>query len=274
MRLFYFFRPTDYSKDSRKTGYIRIELRAFFEEVVFSTPQQKEVSSFRYLDKVDSFIHTKLRGKYKFDFTYGKDNAHAHWAKSESELIADMREEGFELTDELLYFKQRELCLNLLYRHTGFLDMITGRNDYFYFNDSHNTFYDLRLASFHYHHSLHKDSFKERIWQHNNKIQTSDIHRAEFIMLHIPKNISSQRKFEAYSFTIEANHPLFSHATHRTLNSALDAGFSDRECSAITKHQYERLRKICKYLMFENDPLDISEVIKPQKYIPRVLGAT
>lgn len=58
---------------------------------------------------------------------------------------------------------------------------------------------------------------------------------------------------------------------HISVKEALRLVFSDRQPVEVSRHQYERLRKFSKALMWENDELDISGLKKKQDYSVLIL---
>lgn len=272
MKRYYFYKPSGIRQKAKEKKIISFELCAFYSEIAYSNKAGKEITRFNYIDQVNCIVDTKWKGNYQFKFDHGKDGAQGHWAKSLSELENALAGNGFSPVSEKNYFRLRKLSLNLLYKHTNFLAYWTGRNEYYYNNESYSSFYDFRLASFHYHHQLKADTSQIRTWRFEIGIPSYCVKKSEEIRIFIAKNKRNKKRYESFSFSIEAN-KLNRTSNFTTFKEGIDSVFRKNEASQITQHQFERWRKIAKFLIWENDKLDISALKKTQDYRVTILDA-
>lgn len=272
MKRYYFYSPSKHRQKTKENGVISFELAAFYAERAYSNKAGKEITRFYYIDQVDCVVDTRWKGNYRFEFDHGKDGAQGHWAKSSKELKDALAENGFGPVSEKNYFRLRKLSLNLMYRHTNFLAYWTGKNEYYYCNNTYSGFYDIRLASFHHHHQLKADTLMIRKWRYEIGIPSYCVKKSEEIRIFIANNRGDKKRYESFKFSIEAN-KLNRTANYTTFKEGVDSVYRKNEASKVTRHQYERLRKIAKFLIWENDELDISDLKKTQDYRVTILDA-
>lgn len=272
MERYFFYAPVkkENRKNYREKGFIAFQLCCLFGEKAISSKERREITSFKYIDQVDIMVSTRAAGMYRFKFDHGKDGAHGHWVKKRLELIKSKEESGFQLISEKQYFRIRKLALKLMFRHTNFAAHFTGRNEHYWSNETYHGFYHLRLASLHYHHRMDITDYKHQQWRYEHNITNYQVQLTDKIDLFLARQQPGKDRYESYKFSLEGSRYCKAdcYSTHAL---ALDMVFHRKDPDQITRHQYERLRKIAKHLIWECSELDISAIKKKQTYFVRIL---
>ena len=271
MNRFYFFSADKYRKDHRAIGVLNFKLTALYEEKVFSSKRGKEESNFSYFDTVNTFVSTQTTGLYRFKVATGKDLATGLSVKSKKELLNYMADTGYQLISEKNYLRLRKLAIKMLFRHSNFDKITEGENRYIWNNQTYHGFWDIKMASFNYLYNRREHDQKMINYLNGLNLPANDIGITEYIRLHISKPKKGERLFKCYSFEIEANSNLKTNGLYGTFEEGFKRLEGDNYPVEITESQYDRVRKICKYLMFEYSELDISYLKKKQDYSVRVL---
>lgn len=272
MKRYYFYAPSKYRTNQKGHGIMSFDLKAFYSEQAFSDRAGKELATFKNMDGVSCMVNRKVHGQYRFSMDHGIDGCMGHFARSLKELQEDMEHWGYIPVDEKSYFRLRKLATKLLYKHTNFKAYWHGRNDYFYSNESCGSFYNFRLGSVHYHHNLKEQKLDFRKWMFKSNLPVNILEVTEEINIFMARNKGREKDhFHSYKFSLEGNRGLWLKKRKASVEDALYYIFGNKEVEQVSARQYERLRKIAKYLMWEHDELDISPLRKKQNYSVRIL---
>lgn len=271
MKLYYFYTPAKLRNEEKKHGVINFDLDALYCEDAYSDQDRKQVKSFKYFDSIRAFVSTRTKGRYNFKFETGNDLCTGHYAKTEKELLKAYH--GAIRISEKNYIRLRKVAIGLMFRHSEFLlQMSDGESKYLWCNNSYNSFWDIRLTALHYkYNSKGEDTailnfFKER------NLPLYDCNVPEEIRIHIakPDPKTKERRFKCTTFEISGYGWNVRYYNFQDAIKSLKSRNS--EYAVIQKKQYERIRKICKALMFEYCELEIEELKKPQAYSVRILN--
>ncbi|MGC4130490.1 MAG: hypothetical protein QM564_13280 [Bergeyella sp.] len=158
----------------------------------------------------------------------------------------------------------RKLAVTLILKHSNFFTGVAeqgAERKFYYFLDGHN-FYDLKLLSCTHKFNIqnHGESTLEFYKENNHKLR--DVRIDEEYRLFISKD----KEYKTNKFIVESKDflPFFTSFEH------LLSGTYKRY-TEITEHQFERLKKIAKNLIFDNTDLDISAIIPKQDYSVTIL---
>lgn len=270
MKRYYFYTPNEYRDECRKKGIIDFNLAALYCEDAFSDKVGQKVKSFSYFDEVKAFVCTRTDGQYSFRIETGKDLASGHYAKSEKELF-EAYKASIQIS-ERNYLRLRKVALGLMFRHTQIFNQPdSGENKYLWCNEYRSSFYDLSLAALNYTYNSKNDDddtlqyFKER------GLPLYDCSVSEEIRIHIakPNKKTKERSFKCSTFEIKG------HKANCRYYDLPDAIKSLKKLNEyyedIERFQFDRIRKICKALMFDYSELEYSELKKPQTHSIRIL---
>lgn len=271
MKRYYFYTPTEYRKEQRKQGVIDFRLDALYSEDAYSDKISKEVKSFSYFDQIRTLVATRATGYYHFMFETGKDLSSGHYAKSEKELLEAYK--GSIRISENDYIRLRKVAVGLMFRHTEFFHQLAdGDSKYLWCNETYSSFWAIRLTALHYkYNSKGEDTATLEYFKERN-LPLNDCSVPEEIRLHIakPDHKTKEQRFKCSTFEISGykyncRYYNFDEAIKSLRNR-------NREYEEITHPQFQRIRKICKALMFQYSELEISELKKPQTNFIRILN--
>lgn len=270
MKLYFFYTPDEYRGECRTKGIIGFKLNALYSEDAYSDKINKQVKSFSYFDQIRCLVSTKTEGYYNFRLETGKDLASGHYAKSEKELFEAYK--GSIRISEKNYLRLRKLAIALLFRHTQIFNQPEGgESKYFWRNEYRSSFYDLRLTALHYKYNSKNEDVKTLEFFKERDLRLFDCCVPEEIRIHIakPNRTTKERNFKCTTFDISGHK---ANCRYYDLPDAIKTLKNrDEYYEEIERLQFERIRKICKALMFEYSELEYSELKQPQTHSIRIL---
>lgn len=193
-----------------------------------------------------------------------------HWAKTEAELIEDKKKWGFKLVSEREYLMLRKLAIKLLFRHTKFFNVRPeGENRYYWSNTNNSPFYDIKLVSLNYKYNSKNHDDKWLDYLKSRDLPLNDVTIPESIRVFVikPKKGNSSNTNGTFEIKSVGVNPVYS-----TFEEAIKGMVTSREnTKEITGLQFQRIRKICRHIMFDACDLDLAPVKKAQDYSVRIL---
>ena len=270
MKRYYFYTPSQYRNEERKQGIIDFRLDALYSQDAYSDKIGQEVKSFSYFDKIKTLVATKTNGYYHIMFETGKDLSLGHYAKSEKELVEAYK--GSIRISESNYIRLRKLSVGLMFRHTEFFHQLAdGESKYLWCNNSYHSFYDIRLTALHYKYNSKGELPSTLEYWRERNLPLYDCSVPEEIRLHIakPDDKIKERLFKCSTFEISGYKANCRYYNFEDAVKTLKG--RNMEYEEIQYSQFQRIRKICKALMFEYSELELSEIKKPQTSSIRIL---
>lgn len=270
MKRYFFYTPNEYRNECRQIGIIDYKLEALYCEDAYSDKYRKIIKSFSYFDVVKAFVATKTHSHYNFRLETGKNLSRGHYAKSEKELLEAYK--GSIRISERSYLRLRKVALGLLFRHTQvFCQPSDGESKYLWSNESYCSFYDICLTALHYkcNYKNHDSEMLEFLNKMN--LPMYDCNVPEEIRIHIsrPNSQTKERRFECSMFEITGHKE---NCRYYDIQDAVKSLKKEsRDYKEIEPFQFERIRKICKALMYEYSELEYSELKKSQTHSVRIL---
>jgi hypothetical protein len=266
----YFYAPSKDRASHRKGGVIAFELKAFYADKAYSDKLRREVTNFHVIDDIDVLVNTKTQEYYRFTFdVLGKDTCQGHSATSYKELKESLagNYNNFRPIREKDYFRLRALALKLMFKHTNFKRMFTGRNEYYYARQDWAFSDQLRLTALHFHHALDPATQKHRQWRREVNIPNYNVKQTEEVTISFDKASKDGSKSNYCRFSLERAR----RSSYSSFSEALRSIFYREDQVQVTLPQYERLHKIVKHVIWERSELDISGLKGPQTYSVRIL---
>jgi len=269
MERYYFYCPSKHRIKQRKTNVLDFKIEALYEEVV-TDKKGRKIQHFSYFDEIKIYVATKVKGFFDFDVHTGTEGCTGHWAKSKKEFLKDQEEKGYRLISEREYTRLRKLALLLMFRYSETFNQVQkGENLFAWNNESYHAFYDINLIALNYQYNSknHDDKFLQYLKEKD--LPLNDVTIPEEIRIFIAKPKPGQRPYRAYKFSIKGNDQFL---RYQNFDEALGRLHSKSEnYKVITDLQFARIRKLCKYLMYEFSPLDQSRIIPEQSYSVRII---
>lgn len=272
MKRYYFYAPSKYRKEQREKSVIDFDLAALYGETVYSTKNGANERRFSYFDVVEATVATKESNLFDFKVETGKDGCMGHWAKTEAELIEDKKKWGFKLVSEREYLLLRKLAIKLLFRHTqSFIERTEGENRFYWSNFNNSPFYDIKLVSLNYKFNTKNHDDKWLEYLKSTGLPLNDVTVPENFRIFVIKPRKGAKSNSNCTFQIRSIgvNPVYS-----TFEEAVKGLVTSREnTKEITSLQFQRIRKICRHIMFDSCDLDLAPVKKVQDYSVRVLDS-
>lgn len=270
MKRYYFYAPSKYRNEQRPKSVIDFNLAALYGETVYSTKNSAQERRFRYFDVVEVTVATKEQNLFDFKVETGTDGCMGHWAKTEAELIEDKKKWGFKLISEREYLLLRKLAIKLLFRHTKFFnERQEGENRYYWSNSNNSPFYDIKLVSLNYRYNTKNHDDEWLNYLKSRDLPLNDVTVPENIRVFVikPKNGTKSNGNCTFEIKSVGINPVYA-----TFEQAVKGLVTSREnTKEITSLQFQRIRKICRHIMFEACDLDLAPLKKAQDYSVRIL---
>jgi len=269
MERYYFYCPSKYRIGQRKVNVLNFKIEALYEENI-TDKNGRKIQHFSYFDVIKVDVATKVKGYFDFDVDTGTDSCTGHWAKSKREFLKDQEERGYKMISERQYNRLRKLALLLMFRYSEtFNQLQKGTNLYAWANESYHAFYDIRLIALNYQYNSKNHDQKFLQYLKERELPLNDVTISEEIRIHIARPKPGQRPYQSYRFSIKGNDQ---YLRYQNFDEALGRLHSKSEnYEEITDLQFARIRKLCKYLMYEFSPLDQSRIIPEQSYSVRII---
>ncbi|MCT1525808.1 hypothetical protein ACS126_03365 [Sphingobacterium lactis] len=269
MERFYFYKKSNDRSKQRKEGLVNFELQALYCEDAYYAQHRNTMKSFSVFDQIKMFCSTKDDTLYDFSVETGTDGCQGHSAKSVKELMDDRLKFNFNPISEKEYLKLRSLALRLLFKQ---LDRFTipsdGNNEFFWQNNSFHNQWSFKLM--HTNHLYNRRDYEDDFIRYlqERDLGLNDVDIPEYIRLYIFKP-KRDGWFKSTAFSISSHHfePSYQSCTEAVESLLL----SNCKVSNILPHQYERLRNIAKYLMYEFSVYDIEIISGKQNHNVTVL---
>lgn len=270
MKLYFFYTPSQYRTECRQKGIIDFKLEALYCQDAYSDKVRKNIKSFSYFDVLKTFVVTKMDGQYNFRLETGKDMCTGHFAKSEKELLEAYK--GSIRISERNYLRLRKVAIGLLFRHTKeFNHPLDGESKYLWCNETYGSFYDIHLSALNYKYNYKNEDAKTLEFFEERKLPLYDCAVPEEIRIHISRldRRTQERRFKCSTFEITGT---TANARYYDIPDAMRSlNRGGVEYQELEKFQFDRIRKICKALMFEYSDLEYAHLKQPQTHSIRIL---